>query len=160
MNSESEFYKEMKKYMSTNYYLRNKKEYEHHSKVIEQRSKIIDEFMSQLADWNNDESLWSVRFKIEEIAHVGYEEIHIGKRSYGWKPLFQKQNQFSSFRELEQFYKSNQHIYEIIDECNRVHTWDELETELINWQGERENGDRSDNYKDNDGFTWARYEFS
>lgn len=143
--------------MSTNYYLRNKEEYNNHSTIMQQRNKIIEGIMKQLEEWNiYGENLYDIQYRIENVANVGYEDIHIGKRSSGWKPLFQKQEQFSSVRELKQFYLNNSDKYEIVNEYGVIYTWEDLEEELINWNGQRENCDRSDSYKDSDGFPWVK----
>ncbi|MCM3274197.1 hypothetical protein [Paenibacillus elgii] len=148
--------------MSTNYYLRNQEEYSNHKTIMEERNRMIEQIMKQLQEWNTaEDDLYDIKFRIENVANVGYEEFHIGKRSRGWKPLFEKQKgMFTSVKELKEFYVANANKYEIVDEYGTVLTWDELKKELIDWNGERENGDRSDNYTDSEGYTWARYQFS
>ncbi|KAA9007340.1 hypothetical protein F4V43_02315 [Paenibacillus spiritus] len=147
--------------MSTNYYLRNRKEYIYHREEMNKRNQVINVFLNQLKEWNAaEENIYDVQFRIESLTNVGYEEIHIGKRSGGWKPLFEKQPQFKSVKELKDFYAKNEDVYEIVDEYGTVHTWEELKNELIDWPGEKENGDRSDNYRDAEGYVWAEYQFS
>lgn len=151
--------------MGTNYYFRNKEEYNNRKTIMDVRNKMINNIMTTLESWNAaGENLYDIQFRIENVANVGYEEIHIGKRSSGWKPLFRKQDQYSNVDQLQEFYESNSEEYEIVDEYGAVHTWDELKNELIDWSGEREN--RSADiydlkiYKDEKGYSWADYEFS
>ena len=59
--------------------------------------------------------------------------IHIGKRSAGWKPLFQKTKYFSSVKEIREFYNKNEEALLIINEYDEELTFKELEKELIDW---------------------------
>ena len=46
-------------------------------------------------------------YEIVEEPYLGYE-IHIGKRSYGWKPLFQgHKNAYTSVSEMMQFIREH-----------------------------------------------------
>jgi len=102
--------------MSTNYYFEVKNSEEVINKIQE-----ISKFISQES--------------IEKIEHE-LKFIHIGKRSAGWKPIFQAQEYFKTIEELKQFY--NKHVEELIikSEYNEIMTWNELEEELFKWSSE------------------------
>ena len=60
--------------------------------------------------------------------------LHIGKRSAGWKPLFECHNElFTSVKEIKKYYDNNKEFLDIINEYNEYLTWEQLEEELINW---------------------------
>lgn len=146
--------------MSTNFYFRNKEEYAKHNevnnKVLAKIANIIDEIRTIVDD---EDEVRSIQWKLETAAYVGYEQIHIGKRSIGWKPSFEcQEGLFRSVREMKDFYEKNDDKYEILSEYGVVLSWDELKEELLDWNGEREN--MHDAYKDEDGYIWHRYEFS
>lgn len=146
--------------MSTNYYFRNK---QMHKQSVEINHKVelkIQEIIEEIKTLVDDEDeLERIKRNLEDHAEVGYEEIHIGKRSMGWKPTFERQDQFSSVRELEAFYQTNKDTYEIVNEYGEVFDWDGLVSELITWD---QNGKENlyDSYKDKDGHIWHYYEYS
>lgn len=146
--------------MSTNYYFRDKEGYrkqEELNRIIKNKTNEIMELVNEIV--TDEEKQRSIRWRIEDAAYIGYDMIHIGKRSRGWKPIFEKCEEFKSVRGMKKWYDENKSDYEIVDEYDVVLTWSELEDELINWDGERE--DRGcDTYKDIDGYNWAEYEFS
>lgn len=101
--------------MSTNYYFRLKKE----------KRDQLDTLFNIIFNKN---------FKIiynEEIIAILNKEIHIGKTSYGWRPLFQKTDYFNSLKELILFYNLNKNDFDIVDEYNRIISWEEFEKEMI-----------------------------
>lgn len=147
--------------MSTNFYFRNKEEYAKHD---EANKKVLDKIVTIINDIkmivNDEDEIQDIQWKLENAAYIGYERIHIGKRSMGWIPLFEKQEGlFSTVAELKNFYEQNIEKYNIINEYNEVFDWDGLFDELISWKGERDSRG-SDVYKDSEGYSWARYEFS
>lgn len=146
--------------MGTNYYFRNKEEWEKLNEASIVVANKINEIMNQISEIVNDEEeLLSIRWKLESAAHLECEEIHIGKRSGGWKPSFERQEGlFGSVKEMKKFYEQNKDKYEIVNEYGVVLDWEELKQELLDWNGEREN--LHDAYKDEDGYIWHRYEFS
>lgn len=146
--------------MSTNFYLRNKEEYEKSQEANKKIKSKIKEILKEMEPFIEDEEkIKRIEWELEENTTVGYEEIHIGKRSAGWKPSFEKQEQFSSVRELKDFYQNHQDKYEIVDEYGRVYDWETLVEGLIEWNptGREE---LHDSYKDEDGYIWSNYEFS
>lgn len=89
-------------------------------------------------------------------------EIHIGKRSAGWKPLFAKTSYYSTIDELKTFYNDNKDNLIIKSEYQNEITWEELEKELINWlpngktHMDNLDGYWSDKYYiDNNGYQWT-----
>lgn len=72
-------------------------------------------------------------FELVDVPELGYE-IHIGKRSAGWKPLFQRHdNAYTSVRELKQFIINHNDDLEIFNEYGEKFDLQGLERELINW---------------------------
>lgn len=94
------------------------------------------------------------------------EVIHIGKRSVGWEPLFERTKYFNSVVEIKEYFYNNQHNLLIKDEYGNLLSFDELETELINWNKDnaliqKHCHDSSDDfYSDSEGYAFANFEFS
>lgn len=89
--------------MSTNYYLRTKN--------IFSVKKYFDHY---------------------EKEKDGYE-IHIGKRSGGWEPIFQRHDRaWKSVEEMLQFIKTHKE-FKIYDEYNQKLSIDELKENLVMW---------------------------
>lgn len=94
--------------------------------------------------------------------------IHIGKRSGGWLPLFQKNKYYDSMDKLEKFYEIHKNDLDIQDEYGEKLTWDELKEALFNWDGGiRCNNPKThlsilynDCDKDKRGYEWCEGEFS
>lgn len=58
-------------------------------------------------------------------------EIHLNKLSCGWRPLFQIHKEFSTFKQLEEFYKSYSSYLTIEDEYGIEYEWDEYKQEIM-----------------------------
>lgn len=87
--------------------------------------------------------------------------IHIGKKVSNWKPLFQKSEHFSSITEMRDFYHKNKSDLYIEDESGRKITFEELETELINWnKSDDEVNKHSDCFFDPEGYAFVAYDFN
>lgn len=72
-------------------------------------------------------------YEIVDEPYLGYE-IHIGKRSAGWKPLFARHDKaYKSVREMKEFIKEHEDYIRIFDEYEREYNLEELEKELIDW---------------------------
>lgn len=72
-------------------------------------------------------------FNLVDTPYFGYE-IHIGKRSLGWCPLFQNHdNAYKSVADMKRFIKHHQADIEIFDEYGQQFTLDQLQKELIDW---------------------------
>lgn len=77
-------------------------------------------------------------YEIVDDPHLGYE-IHIGKRSCGWRPLFEAHSDaYDSVSGLLDFLRKYQDKVEIYDEYNELHTIEQLKEELINWAKNQE----------------------
>lgn len=59
--------------------------------------------------------------------------IHIGKRSAGWKPLFEDHHAYHSVKELLELLAEHP-TWEIADEYGEIFTVDGLKEKLINWE--------------------------
>lgn len=92
--------------------------------------------------------------------------IHIGKRSVGWKPVFQKTEFYSTVKELEQFYKDNERVLAIVDEYGNEFTFEGLKSALMDWNKDQ-NGAKGHleiissffTYKDEDGYEFLDTNF-
>lgn len=77
-------------------------------------------------------------YEIVDTPYFGYE-IHIGKRSFGWKPIFREHiNAYDSVEKMKKFISENQKSIRIFDEYNREFSLEELEDELITWGEQQE----------------------
>lgn len=84
------------------------------------------------------ERYFPYEYEIVDTPYFGYE-IHIGKRSCGWKPLFQEhKNAYDSVTGMKEFIKKHQKSIHIFDEYCREFTLEQLEDELINWGEQQE----------------------
>lgn len=71
-------------------------------------------------------------YKITDSPYFGYE-IHIGKRSCGWKPLFEAHKKaYGSVEEMMEFIK----LFDIriFDEYEREYNIEEFKDALITWE--------------------------
>ena len=92
--------------MGTNFYFMTKnKELAHKHFAIEHDWGVSDE-----------------EYKIVDDPCFRYE-IHLNKLSMGWRPLFQKHKEFSSWDELESFYMKHKDDLEIYDEYDDKYEW-------------------------------------
>lgn len=79
------------------------------------------------------EKYFPYEYEIVDTPYLGYE-IHIGKRSAGWAPLFQEhKNAYSSVEEMKEFIKKHQKKIRIFDEYTTEFNLEDLEEELITW---------------------------
>lgn len=77
-------------------------------------------------------------YEIVDDPYLGYE-IHIGKRSVGWKPLFEiHEKAYDSVSDLLDFLKRYQDKVKIYNEYNEIHTIEQLKEELIDWAKNQE----------------------
>lgn len=76
-------------------------------------------------------------YEIVDEPYFGYE-IHIGKRSCGWKPLFQEhKNAYTSVSEMLKFLMDHPDIH-IFDEYGDPHSIEHLKEELVDWAEHQE----------------------
>lgn len=105
-----------------------------------------------------------LRENIESVLKEKLEEmiiIHIGKRSVGWHPLFQKTNYYNSVKGIEDFYNKNKESIIIINEYDEEFTFEELRKELIDW-GKQESQKHYGRgyYEDEEGYDFSEFDFS
>ena len=138
--------------MGTNFYLRDKLEKEKSKTTIEIIDKNLTLYTNPLLDESKDRIYAIIR---EEF----HPRIHIGKTSFGWKPIFQSQEgKFTSVEELKEFYSSNINELEIIDKYGEIYTWDEFDDRVLKFgqDGLLQPFARMDNL----GYYWTSGEFS
>lgn len=79
------------------------------------------------------ETYFPDEYTITDVPYFGYE-IHIGKRSAGWMPLFEgHKNAYGSVKAMKQFIKDHSDDIRIFDEYSREFSLEQLEDELITW---------------------------
>ena len=101
--------------MSTNYYMLTK------------NKKFADTFFSE-------------EYELYRSGDELKVEIHIGKRSAGWMPLFREhKHAYDSVEKLRDFLREYAEDIEIIDEYHNLFTAEELDEELICWKEQQEN---------------------
>lgn len=72
-------------------------------------------------------------YELVDTPYFGYS-IHIGKRSSGWKPLFQvHDNAYTSVKSMKKFINSHKEDIRIFDEYDKEFTLEQLQDELIDW---------------------------
>lgn len=75
-------------------------------------------------------------------------EIHIGKRSVGWCPLFRAhKNAYTSVKELRKFLVDHAEDMEIKNEYGEVFTPKELENELLTWKEQQKKYPDNNNWR-------------
>lgn len=133
--------------MSTNYYFKVKDIIDISSKG--KNSPLKEDIVSKLQETTKDLSY-----------------IHIGKRSAGWKPIFQKTKYFSSVKNIVKFYNENKDDIIIVDEYDKELSFNDLEEELFNWNvenkeaKEHDTGEYDDYYRDCENYCFCIYDFS
>lgn len=104
--------------MGTNYYM------------ITKNSKIAHEHFANRLDVTGWEEYVDQEYELSDIPDFHYV-IHLNKLSYGWRPLFQIHKAFSTFAQLEQFYKEHEKDLLIKDEYGEEFDWDEYKKEIF-----------------------------
>lgn len=147
--------------MSTNYYI---------------KPKIIQEIQADLKNKKSNSKLYFEENAIDKILNYLDNDslwLHIGKRSGGRKPTFQKNNYWSSVEEIIDFYENNKESVTIVDEYDTELSIDELKENLIDWNKgnpkaltplDKDSGIndywRKNYYKDKDGYIFTTDNFS
>lgn len=150
--------------MSTNYYFVGKNKYEErriYLHKLDGLAFVINDYMASQLNLSESQKEVFVAYtheyinKISDVTPYDNGWIHIGQRACGWVALLQRQDElYRTIKEMKEWYKNNKDGYMIINEYNNELTWDELEQELLTWQG-KERGK-----KDNDGYYWEYGDFS
>ncbi len=154
--------------MGTNYYFENKKSIEESRQYNEGLEELISTFKTKLIEYGCDKD--RLLDKLDDIRYSNgkmSKEIHIGKRSAGWKPLFEIQKEYHGVSGMKKWYEQNKEDWNIVNEYGEQLTWDNLEKELIKWSGEKSHIEFMNNnylhsrgYSIIDGFEWCEGEFS
>lgn len=160
--------------MGINYYFQKKGQSEIKERIESSRKAEVEKFLKWLreiaTEENRENIVYDVQAYINDIIEVQIRKIHIGKRSSGWKPMFEKNESFNSVKTLKKFYDNNKETHEIVNEYGDKLNWHELEKELIFWNKDDPKAydistetyfhyGESAIYKDEEGYTWCDYEF-
>lgn len=150
--------------MSTNYYFVNKESRKETEEFNESLSNLFERFSYQLKQLGVEDIL---NIQLEKWMYEKQEHrIHIGKRSMGWRPLFEVCEHYESVRGMKEWYEINKDDYIIEDEYMNELSWFEFEKELISWNGRNTHFGCRPGYTymsyflDKDGYEWTRSEFS
>lgn len=77
-------------------------------------------------------------YEVVESPYLGFE-IHIGKRSMGWKPLMEAHNNaYTSVAEMLEFLHRHKDVIKIYDEYEEQYSIEQLKDELIDWGDHQE----------------------
>ena len=130
--------------MGTNFYLRKKLTSEESREIFKFIKSKYEEFDSQVIKniYGIDYALDDFTYEVKEFARQYINEIHIGKRSFGWQFLwdYHKGRYFEANLESIKKFLSNPE-YEIIDEYDKAFTLDQfLNEELAGFLYEGETG--------------------
>lgn len=154
--------------MSTNFYFESAKSKEETQEFNEELIEIAKEYLDKLLELGCDED--NVQYLYSETLWKLEREpksIHIGKRSMGWKPLFQSQEEYDSIHTMKKWYESNKNKWRIVDEYDKYYSWEQLLEDLIYWNRNNDNAQSHlkydgeyGNYYIKDGVEWTDGEFS
>ena len=133
--------------MSTNYYFKYKNtnqevfndlkdEYDnkYYDLFNEYKDRIVEEYNKQVKgtpledvdpdlDWVN---------QIQTFHTYDVDEIHLFKISSGWKPLFQTNENWSSVKELEDYYSKHKNILVFVDEYDEEQDFNKILKDVKN----------------------------
>lgn len=83
---------------------------------------------------------YAEEWTLVDVPYFGYE-VHLGKRSSGWKPLFQTHNRaYRSVKEMLEFLRREKGKYRLYDEFGRELSIEELIAELVDWGDKQKQG--------------------
>lgn len=123
--------------MSTNYYCRNKKEYQEWLEKEKWLDGIINSATDQLAildlnKWVIESIADKIKYEYTEQAdYHSYEEFHIGKRTGGYFKLEVQPNYSVDLKGLFDWLDDHKNEYEITDEYNKTITAKELKQIIL-----------------------------
>jgi len=123
--------------MGTNYYFQSKQ----YSKILNKLKRMKKECKTLI-------------FNFE------LENLHIGKRSHGWKPCFEKTEYYSSVKEIIEFYEKNKDDLIILDEYGKEFNLEQLKEELFKWNSNGQSHLKYGGYKDLEGYEFIECKFS
>lgn len=118
--------------MSTNYYCRNKKEYQEWLKKEEWLDGIIKNSIDQLSilelqGWVINSIVDKIKYEYtEQEDYHRYEDFHIGKQSGGYFKLEVQPHYKADLKSLFDWLDTHKTEYEIVDEYERIITVEKL----------------------------------
>ena len=120
--------------MSTNYYLRKKLTSEESREIFKFIKSKYEEFDSQVIKniYGIEYALDDFIYEVKEFARQYINEIHIGKRSYGWQFLWDYHGgkyYRSSLEDIKKFLSNPD--YEIVDEYGETYTFEQFFNEKV-----------------------------
>ena len=96
---------------------------------------------------------------ITPYSHDTFGDIHVGKLSYGWKPLMQANKHFNSIPTLKQWYEENRNVYNFIDEDDRVMLFEDF-LQMISKRNKDDKSKKHEHCTSSDGYDWTYTDFS
>lgn len=168
--------------MSTNYYFKYKNtnqkvfndlkdEYDnkYYDLFNEYKDRIVEEYNKQVKgtpledvdpdlDWVN---------QIQSFHTYDVDEIHLFKISSGWKPLFQTNENWSSVKELEDYYNKHKNILVFVDEYDEEQDFNKILEDVKNRYKDKNNQSHIKEsttyfpiFTDKEGYEFTNLEFS
>lgn len=168
--------------MSTNYYFKYKNnnqevfndlkdEYDnkYYDLFNEYKDRIVEEYNKQVKgtpledvdpdlDWVN---------QIQTFHTYDVDEIHLFKISSGWKPLFQTNENWSSVKELEDYYNKHKNILVFVDEYDEEQDFNKILEDVKNRYKDKNNQSHIKEsttyfpiFTDKEGYEFTNLEFS
>lgn len=168
--------------MSTNYYFKYKNtnqevfndlkdEYDnkYYDLFNEYKDRIVEEYNKQVKgtpledvypdlDWVN---------QIQTFHTYETQEIHLFKISSGWKPLFQTNENWSSVKELEDYYNKHKNILVFVDEYDEEQEFNKILEDVKNRYKDKSNKSHLNEsttyfpiFTDKEGYEFTNIEFS
>lgn len=137
--------------MGTNYYFRKKQAQLDYEFTLEKIGDIIQEIKNRITD--SEHTISTIKYYLEDDAYdtLTENDIHIGKKSAGWKPLLKRNDElYTNVEELKQYYLDNEDSLIIVDEYDVEMSLDELSDKLL-YKGE----DIVLGTVDADGYRWT-----
>lgn len=150
--------------MSTNYYFVNIKSIEATIQFNKELYRIMGTMEAQFQQLHL--SYTDYHKVMDSMSNLLREpqQLHIGKRSAGWKPLFQLQQEYTSITGMREWFEAHSTEWIIMDECDKKMTWEELDSELIQFNANNPDAlshmEHPYDYRLIDGHEWLNGEFS
>ena len=168
--------------MSTNYYFKYKSLDQEsfnniRDKYNEKYYKLFDEYKQEIIKEYNKKVVGTPLEQIEpDLTWVNkvqsfhtYEvdEIHLFKISSGWKPLFQTNENWSSVKELEDYYSKHKNILVFVDEYDEEQDFNKILKDVKNRYKDKNNQSHIKEsttyfpiFTDKEGYEFTNIEFS
>ena len=141
------------------------KHFESRRRAEEIALNTVNEFISKQVKCLNcggEKVSTNYYFRTDGEGAFKYErnDIHIGKRSVGWEPLFQVTKFYSDFKSLVEFYSEESEHLTIVDEYGQKLNWVQLSDRLLSWGTDDEvRKNNKIDHRDKFGYAWVNSEF-